>query len=61
MRKHDKKLTLSRETLLQLDPHKLERQLARARGGVVWTGCMSDCTECGTQPGPYYPDQNGTM
>ena len=59
MKKRDKKLQLNRETLHQLDPQALERrELARARGGVVWTGCLSDCTECGTmpktlQPAPY--------
>jgi hypothetical protein len=55
MKKLDKKLRLNRETLRQLDPSELNR----ANGGVVWTGCLSDCTECGgggTIQEPYFND-----
>lgn len=38
-----KKLQLSRETLRLLE----SEQLARVKGGIDWTGCMSECTECG--------------
>jgi hypothetical protein len=37
------KLQLHRETLRNLDP----RDVAKVNGGIVWTGCMSECTECG--------------
>jgi hypothetical protein len=48
MKKHEKKLHLNRETVRLLDQRQLSREdLAKANGGVVWTGCMSDCTECG--------------
>jgi hypothetical protein len=43
MKKLGKKLQLNRETLHKLDP----RELAEVNGAVVWTGCMSECTECG--------------
>ncbi len=43
MKKREKKLSLHRETVLKLDTVELKR----AQGGVDWTGCMSDCTECG--------------
>ena len=39
-----KKLQLSRETLRLLTSDQLDR----AVGGIDWTGCMSECTECGT-------------
>lgn len=42
MKKMIRRLQLSRETLHRLD----ERDVARANGGVVWTGCLSDCTQC---------------
>lgn len=44
MKKLEKKLRLNRETVCRLDP----RELAAVNGAVVWTGCMSECTECGT-------------
>jgi hypothetical protein len=47
MKKREKKLQLHRETVLQLDLRS--EDLVRARGGDEWTGCMSDCTECGRQ------------
>lgn len=37
------KLQLHRETLRNLDP----RDIAKIDGGVAWTGCLSDCTQCG--------------
>lgn len=43
MKKLEKKLRLSRETVLHLEP----QEIAKARGGIDWTGCMSECTECG--------------
>lgn len=43
MKKLGKKLQLSRETLHKLEP----QELAAANGAVAWTGCLSDCTECG--------------
>ncbi len=58
MKKRDKKLSLNRETLHLLDP---KAELARARGGVAWTGCLSDCTECGTRPGPFNPVEPFTV
>jgi hypothetical protein len=39
-----KKLQISRETLRLLTSDQLDR----AVGGIDWTGCMSECTECGT-------------
>ena len=39
------KLQLNRETLRRLDP----REIAAVNGGKEWTGCLSDCTECGTR------------
>jgi hypothetical protein len=49
MQKRDRKLQLHRETLRQLDArHLTAEDLAKARGGIDWTGCMSECTECGT-------------
>lgn len=48
MKKRDKKLQLNRETVLQLDARRLNAaDLAKAQGGIDWTGCMSECTECG--------------
>jgi hypothetical protein len=53
MRKIEKKLQLNRETVLRLDRRPLTRQaLEQANGGgteqgIDWTGCMSECTECG--------------
>jgi hypothetical protein len=38
-----KKLQISRETLRLLTTD----QLVRVAGGIDWTGCMSECTECG--------------
>lgn len=38
-----KKLQISRETLRLLTTD----QLIRVAGGIDWTGCMSECTECG--------------
>jgi hypothetical protein len=38
-----KKLQISRETLRLLTGD----HLVRADGGIDWTGCMSECTECG--------------
>lgn len=56
MKKLDKKLHLHRETVRRLDARELRSDdLARARGGVVWTGCLSDCTEC-TGPYPVFND-----
>ena len=50
MKKRERKLQLHRETVRQLDLRRVsEMDLARARGGIDWTGCMSECTECGTQ------------
>jgi hypothetical protein len=50
LKKREKKLQLHRETVLQLDVRPLSRMdLIKARGGDEWTGCMSDCTECGFQ------------
>lgn len=46
-----KKLELSRETLRLLE----SEQLVRAKGGIDWTGCMSECTECG---GVQFRDHN---
>lgn len=46
MKKLDRKLTLNRETVRRLDSLRQE-ELARAKGGIDWTGCMSECTECG--------------
>lgn len=43
MKKREKKLQLHRETVRQLDP----AALAKAQGGIDWTGCNSECTECG--------------
>lgn len=49
MQKRDKKLQLHRETLRQLDARRLNAEdLVKAKGGIDWTGCMSECTECGT-------------
>ncbi len=49
MQKRDKKLQLHRETLRQLDTRHLSAEaLVKAKGGIDWTGCMSECTECGT-------------
>jgi hypothetical protein len=39
-----KKLQISRETLRLLT----NDQLGQVAGGIDWTGCMSECTECGT-------------
>ena len=39
-----KKLQLSRETLRLL----ASGELVQVKGGIDWTGCMSECTECGT-------------
>ena len=50
MKKINRRLQLSRETLHRLE----EREMARANGGVAWTGCLSDCTEC-TFPSPLNP------
>jgi hypothetical protein len=50
MKKRERKLQLHRETVRQLDTRPLQ-DLARVRGGDEWTGCMSDCTECGTRGG----------
>lgn len=48
MKKLEKKLRLNRETVRHLEPRELSRQeIAKARGGIDWTGCMSECTECG--------------
>lgn len=48
MKKRDRKLQLNRETVLQLDARRLTAgDLGKARGGDDWTGCMSECTECG--------------
>ena len=47
MKKREKKLQLNRETVRQLDTRA--QDLARVRGGDEWTGCMSECTECGTR------------
>ena len=47
MKKCLKKLSLSRETVGQLDGSALRQ----AKGGDEWTGCMSDCTECGGRTG----------
>jgi hypothetical protein len=38
-----KKLQIARETLRRLE----NGQLVRVDGGIDWTGCMSECTECG--------------
>lgn len=46
-KKQVKKLQLSRETLRLLESN----QLVRAVGGIDWTGCMSECTECTFNPG----------
>lgn len=54
MKKAQKRLKLHRETLRSLQ----ERELPKVNGGVVWTGCLSDCTECPTQP--LFPDVQGT-
>jgi hypothetical protein len=43
MKKREKKLNLHRETVLRLDA----AELRRVQGGDEWTGCMSECTECG--------------
>ena len=43
MKKIDRKLSLHRETLRSLDL----RDVAKVNGGIDWTGCMSECTECG--------------
>jgi hypothetical protein len=51
MKKREKKLQLHRETVCQLDLRA--QDLAQANGGVVWTGCMSDCTECGGTGGGF--------
>jgi hypothetical protein len=49
MKKREKKLQLHRETVRQLDARRLTAvDLANAQGGIDWTGCMSECTECGT-------------
>jgi hypothetical protein len=48
MKKREKKLQLHRETVRQLDARRLTLEnLAKAQGGIDWTGCMSECTECG--------------
>lgn len=49
MKKLDRKLTLNRETVLRLDSLRQD-ELVRAKGGIDWTGCMSECTECGGGP-----------
>ncbi len=38
-----KKLEVSRETLQRLD----DKALAGANVDRYWTGCLSECTECG--------------
>ncbi|MES1242262.1 MAG: hypothetical protein ABUT39_11635 [Acidobacteriota bacterium] len=43
-KKQVKKLQISRETLRLLSNDKLVGVV----GGIDWTGCMSECTECGT-------------
>lgn len=43
-KKQIKKLQISRETLRLLTSD----QLVGVAGGIDWTGCMSECTECGT-------------
>ncbi len=43
-KKQVKKLQISRETLRLLE----NGELVNAVGGIDWTGCMSECTECGT-------------
>ena len=59
MRKREKKLELHRETVLRLDARPLgHADLIKARGGDEWTGCMSECTECGTRGG-FQMDQIG--
>lgn len=40
--KKQKRLSLHRETVLQLDVNALPR----ANGGIDWTGCVSGCTQC---------------
>ncbi len=42
MKKQTRKLQISRDTLRLLD----SKQPVRADGGIDWTGCMSECTEC---------------
>lgn len=57
MKKLDRKLRLHRETVLRLDSLELKKEeLARAKGGIDWTGCMSECTQCGQQ---FNADGNG--
>jgi hypothetical protein len=47
MKKGLKKLHLSRETVGRLNGSALRQ----AKGGDEWTGCLSDCTECGGRTG----------
>lgn len=48
MKKRESKLQLHRETVRQLDTRALTaEEMVKARGGIDWTGCMSECTECG--------------
>lgn len=48
MKKRESKLQLHRETVRQLDTRTLTtEEMVKARGGIDWTGCMSECTECG--------------
>lgn len=46
MKKLEKKLHLNRETVRRLEPLS-GPEIAKAQGGIDWTGCMSECTECG--------------
>jgi len=39
-----KRLSLNKESVRRLTADQSEH----ARGGVQWTGCLSDCTECPT-------------
>lgn len=43
-----KKLTISREVVVRLESEDLSRAGGQLQGpGRMWTGCLSDCTECG--------------
>ena len=42
MKRQTRKIRISRETLRRLDLG----ELSRINGGIDWTGCMSECTQC---------------
>lgn len=48
MKKNPKKLVINKETLKTLTRPALKEAMGgvELHDGIVWTGCMSECTEC---------------